>query len=178
MSGEESVLFTRSGDYESEVLIGDGQVSHTVTNGDVDVDSGDYKSPEDEGDALQPPGVDVYEYDAALRHIGFGPMHILVLFGTGLALASDSIEVLAVSYILEELKLELDMTKIQRVFLSCIIFFGMMVGGYVWGSLSDVSGRRRALLMSLTLNGASGVLSGLYRNYYYFLFLRFVSGVG
>ena len=177
MSGEESVLFTRSGDYESEVLIGDGQVSHRVTNGDVDVDSSDYKSPEDEGDALHPE-TDVYEYDAALRHIGFGPMHILVLFGTGLALASDSVEVLAVSYILEEMKVELGITKIQRVFLSCIIFFGMMVGGYVWGSLSDVSGRRRALLMSLTLNGASGVLSGLWRNYYYFLFLRFVSGVG
>jgi VNT family MFS transporter (synaptic vesicle glycoprotein 2) len=186
MAEEESevILFSRGNLNvdESVVLVGNSQTAHRIPSEDVgqDVPTSDYKSSDGEEDSLDPEKKSIYEYDQALRQIGFGPVHVLILFGTGLALAADSIEVLSVSYILEEVKgpNELDVNDTQRLALSCIIFLGMMVGGYVWGSLSDISGRRRALLMSLTLNGAGGLLSSLWRNFYFFLFLRFVSGIG
>ena len=186
MADEESevILFSRGkiNDDESVVLVGNSQTAHRIPSEDVgqDVPTSDYKSSDDEEDSLDPEKKSIYEYDQALRQIGFGPVHVLIVVGTGLALAADSIEVLSVSYILEEVKgpNELNVTDPQRLALSCIIFLGMMVGGYVWGSLSDISGRRRALLMSLTLNGAGGLLSSLWRNFYFFLFLRFVSGIG
>ena len=61
------------------------------------------------------------------------------------------------------------------------VFFhniGMMVGGYMWGTLADVFGRRAVLLWSLTVNGLGGLASTFAQNYPLFMFLRFVSGVG
>ena len=62
--------------------------------------------------------------------------------------------------------------------LDAIIFLGMMFGGYLWGSLSDVVGRRSCLITSLTVNGLFGFASALSPNYPLFLFFRFGSGVG
>ena len=72
----------------------------------------------------------------------------------------------------------LSLCKVEEGALDAVIFLGMMVGGYVWGSLSDVVGRRSCLITSLTFNGVFGVASGLSPDYPSFLVLRFFSGIG
>ena len=54
----------------------------------------------------------------------------------------------------------------------------MMVGGYLWGSLSDLIGRRSCLITSLTFNGVFGLASAFSPSYPVFLLFRFLSGVG
>ena len=54
----------------------------------------------------------------------------------------------------------------------------MMLGGYMWGTLADIYGRRTVLLCSLTLNGLGGLASSLSQSFPVFLVLRFVSGIG
>uniref|UniRef100_A0A3P8UVI3 Synaptic vesicle glycoprotein 2 n=1 Tax=Cynoglossus semilaevis TaxID=244447 RepID=A0A3P8UVI3_CYNSE len=58
------------------------------------------------------------------------------------------------------------------------VFVGMMLGGYVWGYLADKRGRRRVLVVSLTVNGIFGVLSSLAPWFWLLLLLRFISGIG
>ncbi len=58
------------------------------------------------------------------------------------------------------------------------IFSGMMFGGYIWGTLADIYGRRAVLLVSLTVNGLGGLASSLSQSFPVFLVLRFVSGLG
>lgn len=70
------------------------------------------------------------------------------------------------------------MSKSQEGVLDAIIFLGMMFGGYLWGSISDVIGRRSCLITSLTVNGVFGIASAFSPNYQLFLFFRFFSGVG
>ena len=181
---ENIVLFHR--EEENVSLVANSEVSHRHhSNEDDETESAsEFQTVElDESEAEEKGRDGVYEYENALRYIGFGPFHLLILFGTGLALASDSSEVLGVSYILEKSRDDFYTANDQYISLresalSVIIFIGMMVGGYAWGSLSDLTGRRRALLMSLTLNGAAGVVSSLWRNYFFFLFCRFISGIG
>lgn len=55
---------------------------------------------------------------------------------------------------------------------------GMMVGGYVWGSMADRVGRRSVLLGSLTVNGLFGLASSTAQVFWLFLLFRFLSGVG
>uniref|UniRef100_A0A8C9WB16 Synaptic vesicle glycoprotein 2 n=1 Tax=Scleropages formosus TaxID=113540 RepID=A0A8C9WB16_SCLFO len=55
---------------------------------------------------------------------------------------------------------------------------GMMVGGCLWGSLADQRGRRKVLVVSLAVNGIFGALAGLAPNFWMFLFMRIVSGLG
>ncbi|XP_048473215.1 synaptic vesicle glycoprotein 2C isoform X2 [Rhincodon typus] len=62
--------------------------------------------------------------------------------------------------------------------LTASIFLGMMIGGYVWGVLADLKGRQRILVFSLAVNGVFGAVSSLASNYWQFLLLRFISGVG
>jgi VNT family MFS transporter (synaptic vesicle glycoprotein 2) len=57
-------------------------------------------------------------------------------------------------------------------------FLGMMVGGYLWGTLADLHGRRAVLLWSLALNALGGLSSSFAQEYWLFALLRFVSGIG
>ena len=54
----------------------------------------------------------------------------------------------------------------------------MMVGGYLWGTLADIHGRRTVLLWSLTMNAIGGLASSFAETYWLFLLLRIVSGIG
>ena len=71
---------------------------------------------------------------------------------------------------------------IVNVYLVIIIFKcyfeGMMIGGYIWGTLADIYGRRYVLLWSLTVNGIGGLSSSLSQSFPVFILLRFISGVG
>ena len=72
----------------------------------------------------------------------------------------------------------LRLDKSEEGVLDAIIFLGMMVGGYIWGSLSDLIGRRSCLITSLTFNGVFGLASAFSPTYGVFLLFRFLSGVG
>ena len=54
----------------------------------------------------------------------------------------------------------------------------MMVGGYLWGYLADLRGRKRVLMVSLSVNGVFGALASLAPWFWLFLLMRFISGVG
>ena len=120
------------------------------------------------------------DYEVALKHIGFGLFHVFLVAINGMALSSDAIEVLSISFVLPIIKErnEFAITDWQNALLSSIIFLGMLFGSYFWGSLADLSGRRFTLLMSLAVNGVFGFCSAFAPNYYTFLIFRFISGFG
>jgi len=55
---------------------------------------------------------------------------------------------------------------------------GMLVGGYLWGSLADHRGRRSVLMWSLTVNGIGVLVSSVVQSFWAFLVCRFLSGIG
>jgi hypothetical protein len=60
----------------------------------------------------------------------------------------------------------------------CITFLGMMVGGVVWGNLSDRMGRRRTLMSALGVNAVFSVIAAFMPTYGTFMTARFCSAVG
>lgn len=117
-------------------------------------------------------------YEDALKQTGYGRFHWLVLFLCGWAVSSDAIEVLSVSFMLPSAQKDLDMSSVDKGWLNAIIFVGMMIGGYFWGSLADRHGRRTVLLGSLTVNGLGGLVSSTSQVFWLFLLARFISGIG
>ena len=120
------------------------------------------------------------DYEAVLSTVGFGLFHLLFIAGFGLANAADAIEVLSISYTLPFLRLpaELGITHWQTGLLSSTIFLGLLIGGYVWGGLGDITGRRLTLIMSLFVNSIFAFVSAFSPNFYVLLILRFFSGIG
>lgn len=120
-------------------------------------------------------------FEEALDKVGVGFFHIILIIVAGCALASDSVEVQCISFVTPQLDnpgSDLHPTKVEEGLLDAIIFLGMLVGGYVWGSWSDVVGRRTCLITSLFINATFGGVSALSPNYISFLVFRFCSGVG
>ncbi|KAF2357742.1 Major facilitator superfamily [Trinorchestia longiramus] len=118
------------------------------------------------------------EFDDAIVATGFGRFHYKVVLVGGLANASDAIELLCVSLLLPAAQCDLDMSSEDKGWLNAAVFIGMMLGGYVWGALGDVYGRRKVLIVSLLVNAFAGVISSFVQNFPAFLAMRFISGLG
>lgn len=138
----------------------------------------------DEKSASTPPDIDkdgvVREYEVALKHIGFGLFHVFLILVNGIALSSDAVEVLSISFVLPVLNKpdEFNISNTEEAVLSCIIFLGMLFGSYFWGSLADIAGRRTTLMFSLALSGLFGLVSAFAPTFWFFVVLRFCSGFG
>lgn len=135
-------------------------------------------SPKENDEALKQNVTGIYEYNDAIERIGFGLFHIIQTICVGIALSSDAIEVLVISLALPQLSHDLNSTEVQNAWLSSVIFMGMLLGDYGWGTLSDIIGRRSTMIMSLSINGIAGLLSSFAPNYGTFLTLRFIGGIG
>ncbi|XP_062277413.1 synaptic vesicle glycoprotein 2B [Scomber scombrus] len=117
-------------------------------------------------------------FEEAVEEAGFGLFHWLLLVVCGWANASDAIEILCVSFLLPTARCDLLLSSSDMGLLTASIFLGMMVGGYMWGYLADQRGRRRVLIVSLTVNGVFGGLASTAPWFWLFLLLRFISGIG
>ena len=122
----------------------------------------------------------VRDYEDALKVVGFGLFQLLLMVINGLALSSEVFEILSVSYIIQVIRRrdEFGVTDAQNALLSSVIFIGMLFGSFVWGGLSDVSGRRFTLLTSMSVNGVFGLMSAFAPNFPTFVVFRFVSRIG
>ncbi|KAK2842608.1 hypothetical protein Q5P01_012808 [Channa striata] len=117
-------------------------------------------------------------YEEAVEEAGFGLFQWLLLVVCGWANASDAVEILCVSFMPKASCFDLQLSSSDMGVLNASIFLGMMVGGYMWGYLADRRGRRRVLVISLTVNGLFGGLSSLAQRFWLLLLLRFISGIG
>ena len=55
---------------------------------------------------------------------------------------------------------------------------GMFVGASLLGDLADRIGRKKGILVTTTVMIIGGLLSAVSINYYMFMFMKFVTGVG
>jgi len=122
--------------------------------------------------------VESHSYDSALLSCGYGKFHYWLCWVCGWANASDAVEIIAISFLLPSAECDLQLSPNRKGWLSAILFVGMMIGGYVWGALGDSLGRRTVLINAMLVNGIAGLVSSFSQDFYMFLILRFVSGVG
>ncbi|XP_071479724.1 synaptic vesicle glycoprotein 2C-like [Diadema antillarum] len=119
-----------------------------------------------------------HSYSEAVNALGSGRFHAVLLIVCGWANISDSAEILSVSFLLPQASKTMGITSFEKGLLTSVVFVGMLVGGFVWGSLADVQGRRQTLVVSLGCNAIFGLLSSLCQNFWLFLAMRFMSGLG
>mmetsp|Transcript_17651 Transcript_17651/g.29025 ORF Transcript_17651/g.29025 Transcript_17651/m.29025 type:complete len:593 (+) Transcript_17651:146-1924(+) len=114
----------------------------------------------------------------------------LPLLALCIANSSDAAEILMLSYLLADSRFRKDMFSEDdsssssmdgAEYLASSIFVGMLIGGTVFGFLSDRIGRRPTLLLGLLTNAVAGMCSSLpifAPSFVQLTIWRFIAGVG
>lgn len=123
------------------------------------------------------PSSDKADFEHAIEMTGYGKFHYLLLAICGLVSTSEEMDVISMSFILPSAQCDLHLNTQTKGWLNSIIFIGMMVGAYVWGSIADTLGRRKVLIVISFMNAVCIVASSFSQNYLLFMIFRFLNGV-
>lgn len=116
------------------------------------------------------------DFEKAIELAGYGKFHYLLLAVCGLVSTSEEMDVISMSFILPSAQCDLNLNTHTKGWLNSIIFIGMMVGAYCWGSVADSLGRKRVLIAISIMNALCIVASSFSQNYALFMFFRFLNG--
>jgi len=118
-----------------------------------------------------------FTLEEALEAIGFGKFQIKLLFLCGAGYAAGTIELILVALLLPEISDEFDLEPLQASIFSSVTFLGELVGGILWGWISDKFGRRISFTGTVILSTFFGLISAAAPNYFWLCFFRFFLGV-
>ncbi|XP_028678737.1 synaptic vesicle glycoprotein 2B-like [Erpetoichthys calabaricus] len=119
-----------------------------------------------------------HQYEAIIEECGHGRFQWTLFFVAGLALMADGVECFVVAFALPSAEKDICMSNADKGALGLIVYVGMMLGAFIWGGLADKVGRRRCLIIALTINSVFSLLSSFVQGYGLFLFFRLISGIG
>ncbi|MBA0852735.1 hypothetical protein Goshw_009199 [Gossypium schwendimanii] len=122
--------------------------------------------------------VGLYTLDEALESLGFGKFQAFVLAYAGLGWFAEAMEIMILSFIGQAVKSEWGLSSSQESLLSTIVFAGMVIGAYGWGTVSDTYGRRTGFLTISIVTSGAGFLSTFSPNYLSLVILRGFVGFG
>lgn len=116
------------------------------------------------------------DFEEAIELTGYGRFHYLLLAICGLVSTSEEMDVISMSFILPSAQCDLNLNTYTKGWLNSIIFIGMMVGAYFWGSIADSLGRKKILIVISFMNAICIVASSFSQNYEWFMLFRFLNG--
>lgn len=115
-------------------------------------------------------------FEQAIEMCGYGKFHYILLAICGLVSTSEEMDVISMSFILPSAQCDLNLNTETKGWLNSIIFIGMMVGAYFWGSIADSMGRKKVLIVISFMNGFCIVASSFSQTYEWFMLFRFLNG--
>lgn len=116
------------------------------------------------------------DFEAAIELTGYGKFHYILLGICGLVSTSEEMDVISMSFILPSAQCDLELNTHTKGWLNCIIFIGMMLGAYLWGSIADSLGRKRVLIVISFMNALCIVASSFSQTFGMFMLFRFLNG--
>jgi MFS family permease len=83
---------------------------------------------------------------AAVELVGLTPYHRRLTLLCGIANAVDAVEILSVGFVVPLVDADFRLSGGEKGALTGVIFLGMLLGSWVFGSLADNFGRRKMLM--------------------------------
>ena len=89
-----------------------------------------------------------YSLSEAIDALRFGAFQILLAIGLGLALLSDSMEIMVLAVLGPALECTWNISKTSVALITTCVFLGMAISAPLWGYASDRFGRKKVLIVS------------------------------
>ncbi|ALC48849.1 CG3168 [Drosophila busckii] len=161
--------------YEAETNINGKQQDVERTGGGGGGDNSD-EDVKRKGPLPPPSRPIVANFERAIELCGYGKFHYILLAICGLVSTSEEMDVISMSFILPSAQCDLDLNTQTKGWLNSIIFIGMMVGAYFWGSIADSFGRKKVLIVISFMNAFCIVASSFSQTFGWFMLFRFLNG--
>ncbi|KAA1133169.1 hypothetical protein PGTUg99_023402 [Puccinia graminis f. sp. tritici] len=116
--------------------------------------------------------------DLTLEKVGMGPYQWKLLVLCGFGWLCDNMWLQSVAVILPRVQVHFRITDRWIGLLSTSIFFGMMIGAWIWGSYSDTYGRRGPFNGTLLMTAIFGLCCGFAPSFGWLCFSLIGLGIG
>ncbi|XP_063986394.1 synaptic vesicle glycoprotein 2C-like [Diachasmimorpha longicaudata] len=114
--------------------------------------------------------------DTAIELAGTGKFTKKVIIIGALMVLNASFVTTSISLIFPAASCDFNLSTLDQGVITATPLLGMIFGSYFYGCLADLSGRKRALLVTLFSQGLFEALSAVVSNYWGFLFFKFLTG--
>jgi len=116
--------------------------------------------------------------DDALGHIGIGQFQWCMLCVLGFSYMADAGEMLFLSFLGPAVKCEWNLTGTEESMITTVVFAGMAIGSFSFGTLADFFGRKPATIADVAFTAVAGLLSATAVNFWTLVLCRFLVGCG
>lgn len=123
------------------------------------------------------PNEKIADFETAITVAGTGKFQYLLILAIIPASWASSIDTANMSMILASAECDLGLSLFDKGLLNAIIYVGMVLSGFIWGFLADVTGRKKIILYGYMADGICNVLTGFSQNFETLVFFKFVSGL-
>ncbi|KAK7572072.1 hypothetical protein V9T40_014544 [Parthenolecanium corni] len=82
----------------------------------------------------------------------------------------------SITFILPAIVCEMQISKYKQGFLFSAVYIGMVVGGFLWGMIGDVIGRKKVLVILLGLTALMEIISAFTLTYWSLFMVKVISG--
>ncbi|WP_232698294.1 MFS transporter [Brevibacillus daliensis] len=108
----------------------------------------------------------------------FSGFHMTIFFWCAFSIICDGYDLNMYGVVLPTLMAEWSLTSVEAGAMGSYALFGMMVGAFLFAPLADMIGRKKVLILCLTLFSAVTFLIAFSPNPTVFSVLRFIAGLG
>jgi MFS family permease len=99
--------------------------------------------------------------EEAMEKMGFGPFQILITVFSGLLWLADAMELMLLSVLAPVVQCQWGLSHSEAAAITSVVFVGFLLGGLIWGVISDIIGRKSTLLIVNIWILVFGVLSAI-----------------
>ncbi|CAH0582784.1 unnamed protein product [Chrysodeixis includens] len=114
-------------------------------------------------------------FEKALDMTGYGVYNLSIFLLCSSIILGMTFEIFSVSYLVPASACELGTSSKQQGLMACVPLIGIIATSHFWGYLADTRGRRKILIISMTLSYIAGTAAAFSTNWIVLSFLKLLS---
>ncbi|XP_026727142.1 putative transporter svop-1 [Trichoplusia ni] len=114
-------------------------------------------------------------FEKALDMTGYGVYNLGIFLLTSSIILGMTFEIFSVSYLVPASACELGTSSKQQGLMACVPLIGIIATSHFWGYLADTRGRRKVLIISMTLSYIAGTAAAFSNNWIVLSLLKLLS---
>ncbi|KAJ8718794.1 hypothetical protein PYW07_016350 [Mythimna separata] len=114
-------------------------------------------------------------FEEALDLTGYGRYNLGMFVLCAGIIVGMTFEIFSVSYLVPASRCELNTSSTQQGLVACVPLIGIITSSHIWGYLADTRGRRKILIISMTISYVAGTAAAFSPNWIVLSLLKLLS---